>query len=196
LAKLKIESYFAPEVRSEVLMAGEITIESFHYSQNMENRLEQDFQSIYNSADWDSQFLPEARSAYFRRQVINAYTHSCAMCGLRILTPEGHTVVEAAHIIPWSVHPIDHPRNGLALCRVHHWTFDEGLITVNSRFEIRISPLILDSPEIYTKPLSDLNGKKILLPDQTSMHPFIEALEWHRNKLFRGESPRNYPKLT
>ncbi|WP_346189974.1 HNH endonuclease [Rubritalea halochordaticola] len=43
-----------------------------------------------------------------------------APCGLRIRLPGGHTVVDAAHIIPFSESQDDHPRNGIALCKNHH----------------------------------------------------------------------------
>ena len=45
-------------------------------------------------------------------------------------TPEGRTAVAAAHIIPWRYSHNDDPRNGMALCGLHHWTFDEGLVTI------------------------------------------------------------------
>jgi putative restriction endonuclease len=34
--------------------------------------------------------------------VIKAYDHRCALCRVRIITPEQHTVVDAAHIVPLS----------------------------------------------------------------------------------------------
>ena len=43
-------------------------------------------------------------------------------------TIDGHTAVDAAHIIPWSISHNDDPRNGLALCKLCHWSFDEGLL--------------------------------------------------------------------
>lgn len=43
------------------------------------------------------------RDQGFRRAIVTAYDHHCALCGIRILTLEGHTAVAAAHIIPWSI---------------------------------------------------------------------------------------------
>jgi putative restriction endonuclease len=57
-----------------------------------------------------------------------AYDHRCALFDIRILTPEGHTAADAAHIVPWSASQNDDPGNGMALCRLCHWTFDEGLL--------------------------------------------------------------------
>ncbi|MCS6861818.1 MAG: DNA methyltransferase [Abditibacteriales bacterium] len=40
--------------------------------------------------------------------------------------------VQAAHIIPRGQRGPNHPRNGIALCRIHHWAFDHGVISVDS----------------------------------------------------------------
>ena len=55
------------------------------------------------------------------------------------MTPEGHTVVEAAHIRPWSDSYDDRPTNGLALCKLCHWSFDEGLMGVGRCYEVLCS---------------------------------------------------------
>ncbi len=43
---------------------------------------------------------------------MNLYSHRCALCGIRMITPEGHTLVEAAHIRPWADCQDDRPANG------------------------------------------------------------------------------------
>jgi len=53
-----------------------------------------------------------------------------------MLTPEGHTVVKAAHIKPWHK---SHDELGLALCRLCHWSFDEGLMGVGNDYEVLVS---------------------------------------------------------
>lgn len=58
-----------------------------------------------------------------------------ALAALNTMTSmDGHTAVDAAHIVPWSVSHNDDPRNGMALCRLCHWTFDEGLLGVSQRY--------------------------------------------------------------
>ena len=49
----------------------------------------------------------------------------------RIITPEGHTILEAAHIRPWAYSQDDRPANGLALCKLCHWSFDRGFMRDN-----------------------------------------------------------------
>ncbi|HUV78565.1 MAG TPA: hypothetical protein VMW06_10990 [Desulfobacterales bacterium] len=37
----------------------------------------------------------------FRKAIITLFSHWCALCRIRMLTPEGHTIVDAAHVRPW-----------------------------------------------------------------------------------------------
>lgn len=53
-----------------------------------------------------------------------------------MLTVDGHTAVAAAHIVPWSVSHNDDPRNDMALCRLCHWIFDEGLLGVSPSYAV------------------------------------------------------------
>lgn len=68
----------------------------------------------------------------FRRRVHAAYHQRCVVCGLRFprskhcLTPG----VDAAHILPWADYDLDLVSNGLCLCKLHHWAFDNRLITI------------------------------------------------------------------
>lgn len=82
------------------------------------------------------------RDQGFRRIVIKAYDHRCALCGVRIVTPDGHTVVDAAHIVRWSKSQNDDIRNGMALCKLCHWAFDEGMMGVTDHYNVITSRLI------------------------------------------------------
>ncbi|WP_244531481.1 HNH endonuclease [Halogranum amylolyticum] len=53
-------------------------------------------------------------------------------------TPSGDPEVEAAHIYPRSENGADDPRNGLALCKLHHWAFDSGWLAVSDDYEILV----------------------------------------------------------
>ena len=68
-----------------------------------------DFGKANDESDWQKKI----RDSGFRRTIVTLYQHRCALCGIRMLTPEGHTVVEAAHIRPWSISYDDRPTNGL-----------------------------------------------------------------------------------
>lgn len=125
------------------------------------------------------------RDQGFRRAIVKAYDHRCAICGLRILTADGHTAVAAAHIIPWSISHNDDPRNGLALCHLCHWTFDEGLVAFSDHYHVKISPQL--------STLSNLPGhlltfadRKLIGPQNDTLWPLLDSIRWHRQEKFRS----------
>lgn len=123
------------------------------------------------------------RSAAFRSMVQRLYEHTCAMCGLRLIGPQGSSIMEAAHIVPFSVSRNNDPRNGLGLCRVHHWCFDQGLLAVSDHLTIISSPLLSDSRPTEDRLLT-LAGQRILTPEDHLYLPAADALRWHRENIF------------
>jgi hypothetical protein len=76
--------------------------------------------------------LAKARGAAARRfsdQVRAAYNNRCAFCGLKLGGLQGiRSGIDAAHILAWSKHDLDVASNGIALCKLHHWAFDAGIL--------------------------------------------------------------------
>ncbi len=71
------------------------------------------------------------RNPLFRLAVLGAYAHRCAMCGMQL------ELVEAAHIVPHSnSQATDEISNGIALCTLHHRSFDKGLLYVREDYSI------------------------------------------------------------
>src|SRR3546814_15962955 len=56
----------------------------------------------------------------------------CAMCGGGATAPDGRSEIEAAHVIPRGMAGADDVRNGLSLCRLHHWAFDNMLLGIST----------------------------------------------------------------
>ena len=71
-------------------------------------------------------------SARFRRNVREAYDSRCIVCGIRLPLSKHCRVpgVDSAHILPWSTHDLEVVSNGLCLCKLHHWAFDQQLIAI------------------------------------------------------------------
>ena len=72
--------------------------------------------------------------AIFRKFLLDAYKHQCAMCGLTF-----EEALEAAHIIPWAKckkHEQISINNGILLCANHHKLFDRGLVKVDENYKI------------------------------------------------------------
>ncbi|MEX2185422.1 MAG: HNH endonuclease [Pirellulales bacterium] len=69
------------------------------------------------------------RDAKFRPAVLRAYSYRCAVCQCAL------KLVDAAHIIPVAdPQSTDDITNGIALCRLHHGAFDNGLLGVQSNY--------------------------------------------------------------
>jgi len=75
------------------------------------------------------------RDANFRQQVLDAYSHRCAVTRMQL------RLVDAAHILPVAVpSSLDDVRNGIALSPTYHRAFDHGLIYVDQNYVMRINP--------------------------------------------------------
>jgi putative restriction endonuclease len=112
--------------------------------------------------------------------VVKAYDHRCALCGVRIITPEQHTVVDAAHIVPWSRSQNDDIRNGMALCKLCHWAFDEGMMGVSDSYAVITSRQIGADPNVPGFLLT-LSGRSIIPPADRDVWPAREYLAEHRS---------------
>jgi putative restriction endonuclease len=179
LRQTLVESYFAPEIRPRVAEQGFVNFAAFVYAHDL----------IAKAAETTTGFgKPEPppqpiRDQGFRKAIVQLYEHRCALCGIRMLTPEGHTVVEAAHIVPWSESRDDRPVNGLCLCRLCHWSFDEGLMGVGARYEVLVSRSVRAEHNCLGH-IQSLIGRGIILPADEVHHPSQDNLDWHRRNVF------------
>lgn len=118
-----------------------------------------------------------ARDAAFTDLVREAYDGTCAICGRARETPGGKPEVEAAHIYPKGEAGVDDVRNGLAVCRLHHWAFDAGWIAIDDDYEV----IVYDAShrEGYEE-FKALEGQSLHLPDNEDAEPHRMYLEMHR----------------
>jgi putative restriction endonuclease len=117
-----------------------------------------------------------ARSPQFRAVVLAAYRHRCAICGLQL------ELVEAAHIVPHA-HPkgLDVVENGVALCALHHKSFDIGLLYFDDSYSIMLNPGRL----AYLRKIGKNNGlnlytralrSQLVLPSKKTEYPAPENI--------------------
>jgi putative restriction endonuclease len=134
--------------------------------------------------DSDYEARPGRNSA-FRKKILEIYDCQCAACGLRIRLPEVRdlTFVDAAHLIPYSEQPNDHPTNGLALCKNHHWAMDRFLIAPGPDGHWKVSPRIIPHRSPGEKDLADLAGNPVLPPNESAFAPAKDALAWRCERL-------------
>ena len=123
-----------------------------------------------------------ARDAAFSKVVRSAYDWRCAACGLRILLEDATAIVDAAHIIPFSETHDNDPRNGIALCKNHHWAMDRNLLAPGPDLKWHVSPILNDRVADETSLLA-LNNETIITPRDNRYHPKAGSLEWRMLKL-------------
>lgn len=123
------------------------------------------------------------RNIAFRRAIIKLYDYTCAACRLRIITLDGETAVEAAHIFPFAQSFDDSIGNGLALCPLHHWSFDKGLFSIEDNYKMIVSTNFEESgDEAFL--LRSLQSREIYLPKEKPFRPSLTMIRWHRQNAF------------
>jgi hypothetical protein len=136
-------------------------------------------------AKTETQRLQNVRlgQAFFRSMVLASYHDQCCMCRLSC-----KALLIASHIVPWAARPelrLD-PRNGLSLCAMHDRAFDRGLITVDARFQILVSPGIENfRPHgVIETMFIAFRDQPIHLPEK--FKPNADHLEYHRTKIYQA----------
>lgn len=130
------------------------------------------------------------RERGFRLAIIEAYKYACAVCGMKICSPDNfHWEVEAAHIVPHRLNGKDDLWNGLSLCRFHHWAFDVGWFTINDDFTVlpssRLQVLSENLGRMGKFQLMDtIIGVNINLPEKKEIYPHKNSILWHRQNIF------------
>lgn len=175
-----IDTYFADfkaDIESLITKGQQIDA----YRQALLRQVKQTFSSLQPLAPTEVE--NPIRTAGFRQAIMRIYDYTCAVCQLYVLTLDGESITEAAHIIPFKVSGNNDVRNGISLCQLHHWSFDRGLISVDRNYKVIVSSLMLErGPTEYL--LTTLCDKSILLPEHNEFYPAQEALAWHREKIF------------
>lgn len=178
LRKVLIGTYFAEKIRPVLLEQSNVNLEAYQYSRQLLTELKE------GAEEWGAPEKAKVRDQGFRRTIVQLYEHRCAMCGIRMMTPDGHTVVEAAHIKPWRESYDDLPTNGLALCRLCHWSFDEGLMSIGKGYEVLVSRLVKMEQNIPGH-LEIFANRPIFRPAEMVYWPGQDNTAWHRKSVFK-----------
>lgn len=125
------------------------------------------------------------RDPAFRRIVLEAYDFQCAACGLRIKLPDADlTFVDGAHLIPFTESRNDHPTNGLALCKNHHWAMDRFLLVPTTDGIWKASPRLEPRRSPGEQDLVLLNGQPLLPPHDDAFRPNPLGLAWRAERIY------------
>ncbi len=116
----------------------------------------------------------------FRSVVTDVYERTCAVTRERALP-----ALDAAHIKPFSVTPMNYVQNGMLLRSDVHRLFDAGYVTVTPDYRVEVSEHMrtdFNDGENYLK----LRGTKLWVPTRPENQPGRSYLEWHNENRFRG----------
>ena len=140
-----------------------------------------EYQKQIQIADDEEIFV---RCGVFKRVVPKIYDYTCCVSGMRIISGYDIQMVDACHIVPFSVSHNDTISNGISLSPNLHRAFDRGLITLNENYRVVISKSFTEYPS--ENMLKLLEGKQILLPKDNKHYPSTENLKWHNDNVFKN----------
>jgi putative restriction endonuclease len=140
-----------------------------------------EYQKQIEIADDEEIFV---RCGVFKRVVPKIYDYTCCVSGMRIISGYDIQMVDACHIVPFSVSHNDTISNGISLSPNLHRAFDRGLITLDEKYRVVISKSFTEYPS--ENMLKLLEGKQILLPKDNKHYPSTENLKWHNDNVFKN----------
>jgi putative restriction endonuclease len=113
------------------------------------------------------------RSQLFPKFIKEIYDFTCCVCR-ESSKIESYSLIDGAHIMPFSVYHNNDPRNGLALCKNHHWGFDHGAWSLTDQYQVLVSPKLMNG-------LHYIESGKVIIPPKDKLYlPDLEALKIHR----------------
>ncbi|WP_109479927.1 HNH endonuclease [Paraburkholderia sp. C35] len=116
----------------------------------------------------------------FRDGLLSAYRRRCAVTGSAV-----DAVLEAAHITPHAEKTDYKTRNGVLLRADVHTLFDQHLLTIDTRYRVKLSKLLRHSE------YKEFDGKDLkVLPDRSEDQPSVHALEQRMRAFDEAEAKR------
>jgi putative restriction endonuclease len=122
------------------------------------------------------------RGGIFKKEIPKIYNNQCCISGMKITTTSNAQMVDACHIVPFSLSNDDTISNGICLSPNLHRAFDRGLITINEEYLVRISPTVTETES--THGITQFAGKRIWLPSDIKLYPSSQNFAWHRKERF------------
>jgi putative restriction endonuclease len=126
------------------------------------------------------------RDPAFRQRVLTAYEYRCAVCGFDVRLGSVSIALDAAHIRWHQAGGPDAEANGLALCVLHHKTFDLGAFTVAGG--VLLVSDRANGTTGFQESLVAYHGRPIRPPQRPDWRPAPDHLGWHGREVFKGEA--------
>ncbi|MBK9013083.1 MAG: HNH endonuclease [Saprospiraceae bacterium] len=130
----------------------------------------------------------------FKKNVREVYGSKCVFTGLYLPSTSLNPLpgVDAAHILPWSIHNNNSVQNGICLNKLCHWAFDSGVLRMN--FDSKSNKYTIHVPSDYLRlhekqqidlsyfiqiqgviPMENLPGNQNLWPNPEFIKKFNES---------------------
>ena len=124
------------------------------------------------------------RGSLFKREIPKIYNNTCCISGMKIDSTISVSMVDACHIIPFSVSFDDTITNGIALCPNLHRAFDRGLISIDCNFKVIVSSKFKEDESTYS--IKKFENRIINLPIQKDFYPLKQNFLWHQLNTFKN----------
>jgi putative restriction endonuclease len=140
-------------------------------------------EDIVNFLMLDLEVVKRKRNHLYANSVLTNYRYKCAICGFTGLFNESPFGLDAAHIKWHAFGGPDQINNGIALCKIHHWAFDRGAITIlQDSLKILVSPRFIAQDLFSLKLLEEIDGSYLSI--YKTEPPNNQFLEWHNLNIF------------
>ena len=126
----------------------------------------------------------QRRGRQFVEEVLDCYERKCAICEQSVRLGDALMGIDACHVKPIQHFGEDVVNNGIALCKLHHWAFDRGAISISKEMELLVSPKLNGSRiEMY---YHEYSGKPLFVPRNPSAVLLEENVQYHRRYIFES----------
>lgn len=166
---------FVPALHERILDLAQTQVAALHYADILREM----------PATYSPPVEKPVRDQGFRKVIVSIYDQRCALCGIRIISPDSRTAVDAAHIMDWAISRDDRPTNGLALCKLCHWTFDSGLVGFDDDYRVIVSRSISRDGNLPGH-IQQFAQRPMIMPSSERYYPGKENLAWHRKQFNLG----------
>jgi putative restriction endonuclease len=122
------------------------------------------------------------RSRKFVEEVLDAYERKCAICSQSIRIGETLIGIDACHIKPIQHFGLDSIRNGIALCKIHHWGLDRGAISISKEMNLKVSKKLNGNKldDFFT----NFEEKQIFIPRYSEFQLDVNNVLYHEKYIF------------
>lgn len=180
-----VKAGFSPEVRAALTADPALVVKI------AEQILERHFpeslhQDILNAVGLTLETAKKKRDPAFRQRVLKAYEYRCTVCGFDVRLGSVSIALDAAHIRWHQAGGPDTESNGLALCVLHHKTFDLGAFTLTDG--VLVVSDQANGTAGFAETLMAYHGRPLRPPQRPEWMPEPKHVEWHGREVFKGEA--------